>query len=588
LDIKDTSEIKLNVFQASVKGTEFEESISPAWKAKDFIFTIQEVFVRACVSSGWSEQTSKWKLKSFKVLSASRDPRLWISDLVSNASHDDFRTIDFEASSAVKRALATFDFSLSFNSILQQVRVLFERQAFGMAITKLLEEIISPRVGNEWKSAYAGQFDRSLECMMQLPPLVRTPQIQTILGWLNQIGESRVRVRDSNSACRWIIDRLNSYREGELCDDAGVVAWLKLSVYTALLTACNHSGDLRKSRDCYEAIERCLPIIAGRWEYASDILRAIVLQSVHLTDCFEHQLACKKLTSVVEYYRDLGGFFSEVLDGIFPTTVRSRVCGEAIGTRVQAEVFLLNEGKIAPDIPRRSNDDALDQFADESDRQRQWLIRSRIEAIAGQWVDARRYLAKGLCSDDAQHTSLGQCIAQVSSPRTAFAVFHWAEIASMAAIEGADAEVEAFNFAWQKLDQRKVFSCIPKVYPYHGILRRLATVSAALGQRKKSFKFLCDLRDVVSLDPNMIFLLTEAAAIFQVAGIAGRKDKELMYEILSGSETKVCVQKLLKTLLLDIAPGEERLAAIATEYLNVLDGQPTSDALISASRQVGY
>jgi hypothetical protein len=158
----------------------------------------------------------------------------------------------------------------------------------------------------------------------------------------------------------------------------------------------------------------------------------------------------------------------------------------------------------------------------------------------------------------------------------------------MAAIEGADAEVEAFNFAWQKLDQRKVFSCIPKVYPYHGILRRLATVSAALGQRKKSFKFLCDLRDVVSLDPNMIFLLTEAAAIFQVAGIAGRKDKELMYEILSGSETKVCVQKLLKTLLLDIAPGEERLAAIATEYLNVLDGQPTSDALISASRQVGY
>lgn len=590
LDLASYESLTLNIYQAGVKNSEFEGGNFPFWEHDDFKPTLQTVFQRASISSGWAKESAKWKLGSFKFRSGKRDERLWICDLISNASHDDFKTIDDTSSSVLRTALGPYNFSLSFDTTLQQVRDLSSRQAYGTALLQLLEGILSPWVGGEAKTAYTGEFDRIARSVLTLHSLVRTPQLQTVLGWLHQTADDRDRLAEAKSACKWIEKRLVSKQQPAIDDqDSTLGPWLRLGISTAWLTACNHSGDLVGGREQSESIESLIPKIAGRWEYASDLMRAMVVQSVHFNDCFEHQLVCEKMDLVSQYYETLGGMFRDAYKEVFPVTVRSKVCGEALGTKVQSEIFLLLSGVANVDSVRETSEKAIEQFSDEHDRQRQYQFRSEIESIAGQWQTSREYLAKGIGCPNPDHASLATYVAKLPAEQRAFPLLHWTRVGGMAAVAQNNDEIDAFAEAWRASELDSFIQREMSRYPAHGILRRMACFYAAVGDDAKVIETLRTLRSIVVKDsPTVLFGLIEVAAVLQAAGISGRRDPALMSRLLGGSKIDPAVSELIQKVAKGASALQPKIANLATQWAELVAAEPSAQRLIDAAKVVAY
>jgi hypothetical protein len=591
IDADGVRPLILNVYQAGVKNSEYEEGDLPFWEHSDFVPTLQTVFQRAGIANGWAEESAKWRLGRFTFCSGTKDKRLWLCELISDASHDDFKTISTEAAESLQEALGPFDFTLSFNTTLDQVRQLADRESYGVAAIELAERMLSPRSSDEAKAAYTREFDRIAPALLALPPLARGPQLRTILGWLHQTADNRERLSDARAACKWIESRLvDKHAEQMAAKDETLASWVRLGITTAALTACNHGGDLAEGRVQSARLDQLVPELAGRWEHASDLMQALVIQGVHLNDCFEHEKVIDKLSLVTGYYRSLGGFFHEAYPEVFPEEVRSKLCGEALGTMLQSQVFLLLAGKSTVDAVRATSDQAIGQFSDEDDRSRQYQYRSEVEAISGEWQSAREFLAQGIGSTAVDHAGLGSVIASLDEAKRGFPLLHWTRIGGMAAIAGATGELEDFVAAWKSSGLERSEWSVGEIpfYPAHGILRRLASVYAAIGDVAKLTETLRLLRSVVQSDPKTLFRLIEAAAILQAAGLAGQNDVEVMERILRGSKQDPAPADLLAKLVNDATPAQPKIAGMATSWKELVTGKADPRQLVSAADVVAY
>jgi hypothetical protein len=589
LDRCDEGVIVLNIYQAGIKNSEYELGDLPFWEHDDFEPTLKTVFQRASISAGWAKESSKWQLGTFKFRSGTKDERLWLCDLISNASHDDFRTVSKQAAESLRASLRNFDFELSFNVTLEKVTELRNRDAFGMAIVELLEAILSPWASNEAKAAYADNFDRVLLQLLELPPLARSPQIQTVLGWLQQTADDRDRLSEAKFICKWFDERLTSKHEASIrSKDSALFSWVRLGITTASLTACNHSGDLAQGKQRFLMIDNLIPEIAGRWEYASDLMRSIVVQAVHLNDCFEHEAVSKKLGLVAGYYQGLGELFDSAYPGLFPDVVRSKVCGEALGTMVQAQIYLMLQGKVTVGEARRTSERAVEQFSDEADRKRQFQYRSEIECIASEWDSARQYLMRGIGASNADHRSLAKFIAELDSENRAFPLLHWTRIGGMAAIADAKDELAAFLAAWNASGLDSYIQKQLSTYPAHGILRRMAGVYAANANFPKMIETVRTLRSVVQANPTPLFRLIEAAGVMQAAGLAGRIDPQQMQRLIQGGKNDDPVETVLQKITKETNLNQLRISNIAEDFQKVINSEFTSETLTQTAKVVGY
>lgn len=589
LDRCDPGVIVLDIYQAGIKSGEYESGDQPFWEHDDFEPTLKAVFQRASISAGWAKESSKWQLGTFKFRSGTKDERLWLCDLISNASHDDFNTVSKPAAESLKASLKNFDFELSFNVTLEKVKELCNRDAFGMAIVELLEAILSPWASSDAKAAYASNFDRVLLHLWDLPPLARSPQIQTIVGWLQQTADDRDRLADAKFICKWFEERLAlKHVSSRLSKDSSLYSWFRLGIAIAALTACNHGGDLAQGRQHLILIDKLVPEIAGRWEYASDLMRSIVVQAVHLNDCFEHEAVAKKLGLVAEYYQGLGQLFDSAYPGFFPDVVRSKVCGEALGTMLQAQIFLMLQEKATAGETRLTSERAIEQFSDEADRKRQFQYRSEIECIAGEWDASRRYLMRGIGAPNADHSSLAKYIAELDPSYRVFPLLHWTRIGGMSAIANAKDEFNTFLAAWNASGLDSYIQKKLSTYPAHGILRRMAGVYAASGNFPKAIETVRTLRAVVQVNPTPLFLLIDAAGVMQAAGLAGRLDLEQMRRLIEGGKDDEPVETALQKIVRDAQQSQGQLVEIAQHFLRVVKEDLNPAILIRTAQVIGY
>jgi len=317
-------------------------------------------------------------------------------------------------------------------------------------------------------------------------------------------------------------------------------------------------------------------------------MRSMVVQSVHFNDCFEHSLVCEKMKLVSQYYEALGSMFREAYEDVFPATVRSKVCGEALGTKVQSEIFLLLAGETTLDVVRETSERAIEQFSDEHDRQRQYQFRSEIEAIAGQWQTSREYLSKGIGCRSCDHESLGQYIASLPDGERVFPLLHWTRIGGMAAVAQDKAELNAFAAAWQASELDSFIQREMSGYPAHGILRRIACFYAAVGDDAKVVETLRSLRNVVKANPTTLFGLIEVAALLQTAGLSGIRDPGLMNKILDGNKSDPAAIKLIEKVVKDASVSQPKIAELARRWAGLISDSPTAEQLIEAAKVVAY
>jgi hypothetical protein len=160
----------------------------------------------------------------------------------------------------------------------------------------------------------------------------------------------------------------------------------------------------------------------------------------------------------------------------------------------------------------------------------------------------------------------------------------------MAAIAGATGELEDFVAAWKSSGLERSEWSVGEIpfYPAHGILRRLASVYAAIGDVAKLTETLRLLRSVVQSDPKTLFRLIEAAAILQAAGLAGQNDVEVMERILRGSKQDPAPADLLAKLVNDATPAQPKIAGMATSWKELVTGKADPRQLVSAADVVAY
>lgn len=568
IELQKDDSLVLNIFQAGIRDSEYEDTDDPLWSEQDFLPGLRIAFQRAAIARGWGKDSGRWRLGNFKFLSGLRDPRIWWCDLISNASHDNFGTIGQAARNALKEMLGDRDFTLSINLVIEQVRQLSEREAFGAAIVELAENSLSSWTTQEARVAYLRELSEIVPKLFALPPSILVPQLQVILGWLRQFAENRQYLLEARQACRWIEERVVK-KHTELIEPT-LASWLRLGIATAGLTACNHGADLKEGRVFSEQIDAIIPDLVGRWEHVSDLMQALVVQAVHDNDRFEHGLVVEKMQLVAGYYRSLGSFFHEVYPNMFPEVVHSNLCGQALGTLVQAETFLLHNDAANVDDARASSDAAIEQFALLSDRQRQYQYRSEIEAIACDWDAARSFLAQGIGCESTDHAGIALYIASLDEKSRLFPLLHWTRIGGMAATKDADDEHQCFFDAWQthSFEEALLRDGGAQQYPVHGILRRLASVYAKQQNEGKTLHCLRSLRAVVGASPSPLFQLIEAAAILQAAGLIGIAKAEKMHQWLLESK-EIGLTGLLRNIQVK-ATQQPRLAGIAKNWEDAL------------------
>ena len=284
--------------------------------------------------------------------------------------------------------------------------------------------------------------------LAELGTPAQDPQLAVVANWLEQIVEWQRSLEVGRRLARWLLAEAEApLRQAVAPPERPTLDWFAYALRTWALTASNHLGDLRDARREADNLQRLLPSLAGRWEHATLLMRGLVAEAVHRTDCFDHEGASARMRVVADYYGQLGELFHAALPAVFPERVRSDLHGRALGTWLQSEVLAGLRDPARLEAARALSDRAIDEFPAEVDKERQYQYRCQLETAAGEYAEARRFLARSLRLPDCSHAALAGAVADlggVSASAQGFPLLHWFRLGAAAALAGAGDERDAF------------------------------------------------------------------------------------------------------------------------------------------------
>ena len=307
---------------------------------------------------------------------------------------------------------------------------------------------------------------------------------------------------------------------------------------------------------------------------------------------------------VANYYGELGSLFHVVLPEVFPDRVRSDLHGRALGTWLQSEILggLCRGDSTRFDWARELSEKAIDEFPAEADKERQYQYRSQLETAAGNFGEARRYLARSLRLKEDSHEALASgitALGEQSVVAEGFAHLHWFRLGVTACLDGSKDEADAFLAAVEKagaLDWRWSRADGPTDYPAHGILRRAAVIRGLRGEAGASIDLLRRLaRLFVGVQADGFGLQTaRLAAHAETAAVLFPRQAKPSRRILDSTETDCPgLVQLLASLKVRVSVEFPSIWRVFEDWpavaRSVLDGgQVARTALVRLARRVAY
>ena len=107
----------------------------------DYLRRMTEYLGQAAVRLGFARESAAWRLDELHLRSGKDDLEIQLCDLVSNASHDDFRRCGPDAAAALRQALGAYDFSLVYRELLERVDQHLADGSLGLALMALAERL---------------------------------------------------------------------------------------------------------------------------------------------------------------------------------------------------------------------------------------------------------------------------------------------------------------------------------------------------------------------------------------------------------------------------------------------------------------
>jgi hypothetical protein len=599
--------IILRVFAARVRLGETPAGEIVPLLREEYLRRIREYLGFAAVRGGLARAAGAWRLEDLHLRSGKDDPELHLCDVLSHASHDDFRPVQPETARALREAFGPYDFSLSYLEVIERVDQQLAADALGLAVVSLAERVCGEAMSDELRHSARKRLDEIRTRLARLGAPARDQHLALLSGWLEQTIEARRAVELGDRLSTWLLDELVTPVGKSLSGgpEAGSLDWFAYALRTWILTAANHRGALRDARRQIGAMEKLLPALAGRWEHATLLMRGLVAQGVHLTDCFEHDAASKRMEVAAKYYGELGSLFHVVMPDVFPERVRSDLHGRVLGTWLQGEVLagLCRADASRLDHARRLSEQAIDEFPAEAEKERQYQYRSQLEAAAGNFAEARVYLALSFRLRADSHEAIASAVAALAeqSPfAEGFAQLHWFRLGVTACLDGNQEEANAFLAAVDHagaLDWRWSRADGPTDYPAHGILRRAAVLRGLRGEAELAVANLRRLAHLLSGKQAAHFVLqtVRLAAHAETATVLASRQSKTTRRLLD-STAKDCpgLKQLLALLQAEIAAAFPGIWRAFSDWPPVVDatlrGNLPAEAqqLSRLARRVGY
>jgi hypothetical protein len=564
---------------------------------KEYLARIQELFARSAVSYGFSAEKFSWTVVDIQLLSARRDRRLQIADLISYSTHDGFSPLKNSqaARDAMVRLLGDCDWSFSINKTLSRIEQLESAESYGLALITLAEQAairdLEPVIAGKYKTIAINL----VKSIGSLEPGVQKSHFQVIAGWLCKVAEDRCDLGDSLKKIDWIQRFLCPASDAAHRPKGWPSEWLGLITANYALAACNHAGNTLTGAKYSQQIDDLTPRVALRWEYTDDLMLAFITQAVHRNDCCDNQRAAERMVSVGRFYETMNVFFKDAFPGVFPDKVHADLAARAFGTQLQSEtacVLAADESKVAEHLERgrKANELAILEFESQQDKARQWQYRCELETAARDYAEARRYLAMAIGAPEATHRSISEVLNELPSDFSqGFLQLHWCRIGAMAGKSRDTQEFDAFDAVWQQSRLRNstwssgldLGGGQAAVYPTHGILRHLAVIAAASGDKPSVQKYLANLERVVQRDRRPIFELMAITANLESLALLGPGAQ------ISQSSLKPLVSRIV-ALQNQVRSAHPVMHQMLAKWHERLLASPTSDTLLNLGRMVGY
>jgi len=540
--------LSLRLYPARVRMDESATGVLTFLDRDDYLRRVQGYLGFAAVRHGLAGASHGWRLEGLHLRSGKDDPELQLCDLLSHASHADFHPCNSATADALRQALGAYDFSLTFLELIERVDHQLAGDALGLAVLSLAERFCGDAMSDELRVAAQERLRQSHERLAALGAPARDQHLALLAGWVEQTVEVHRNLTLGRRLAAWLLTEVvapvNQALQGG--PEAGSLAWFAYALRTWALTACNHAGDLHGSREQARELRALLPGLAGQWEHGGLLMRGLVAEAVHRTDCFEYDDASARMEAAAGYYGQLGALFPRLLPEVFPQRVRSDLHGRALGTWLQSEILagLCHADTARLERARELSERAIDEFPAQADKERQYQYRSQLETAAGNYAEARRWLARSLRLADDSHEALAGSIAalaEVSAVAEGFAQLHWFRLGVSAFLADNRAEAEAFRAAVEKagaLDWRWSRADGPEDYPAHGILRRVAILRGLRGEAKPATDALRRLAGLLSgsLGDHLVLETVRLAAHAETAATLAPRNRKAARRLLDNSE----------------------------------------------------
>jgi len=556
------SRIDLNIYPASVVINGHLKKESQKWSPqymnkKDYEQRLSEQLAFTAVRRGVAHNRNNWGTKINDFCSGRTNRLLQVCDLLSHSSNHNFKNCFISSRETKLKALfGDYDFMLNRTAVLDEIERHSQEGSIARAIQTIAENWDRPELEENVRQRIKEHRTFLVKLLTDMPAANRNIHLRQLADW----GSQFLAVRDLELSDKmlvwldkWIVEPLCNAVNNQSNTD---VYWFKAQLLNQRLEQYNHRGALSAARPIIKSLHDLFPKLAGQWEHAPLLTKAMTLEAVHRNDCYEYDEAIHLMSGVVDYYGELSSLMSVALPGIFPERVKSQNRGSALGTKLQSEMFAGLSNPIRLDNARKLNELALDEFTSEDDRRRQYQYRCQIETFSGNFTDARTWLAKSLGvapADTPTHAVLSKKISELDGTAQGFALLHWTRIAMEAGRRGSKDELQQFCAVFN-LNESPWVNQNGQEYPAHGIRRHLAVAFAHAKRVKASKQLVNSLRQFDTTN-NEALELIRIAGCSEAAALWGKDFAQNMRQLFEEPSAKQ------KSLLMDFKNFESATVA---------------------------
>ena len=487
----DDGDIQLNIL-GGVVNLETDKSKPPKLihesKYKD---ALDEYMAQAVVRRGVAQKFRRWSY-TLDLGSAKSDRRLQISDFLCNASFSKYSKCDGASRDALLEISEGYDFEISSSNLLDTIAIYIEIRFVAQAVLLLADDLAL-------QTAPPAERGRKLEeCLSILAGMnsyARNSQLSAIDAVLQQRIEYRNDLSGTYRIVLWllkdVLPNLGAQLQGPRQQDLN---WFIHLMQLRAVTIQTHLGATQKALEHVAQMDAAAIHLAGQFDHAVSIITGMVHKAVVLTDAFDYANACAIMKTVDEHYGALADLLKGSLQGVFPKDkeIHSYARGIALGTWLQAEYYA---GLVCPerlDTARQLSERAIEEFSSEDDKKRQYEYRCHLETFAGNFDEARHYLAKSIGCAAHDCATLVTAIRELKGMAQGFRLLHWLRIGAEAHRRGHGDEAKLYfdGLCALMTTPNDWLSAKEVGFPVHGVLRYAAFMHAAYRKKAESLQML--------------------------------------------------------------------------------------------------